>query len=371
MKLLTIVFSNHCNLDCTYCCVQSKNLSPNLSVDDAKAFIDKYFEDGCIIEFYGGEPFANIVQVNELYSYIKEEKYNDRECHIRIFTSGIGLPEHFMGDVYSGVITTSKFDEILISLDGFTYKENSQRFKTEEEFNIVMNSVKKYVELDSNVGISTVLFGKEKFENMFDNYLKFRELGVNYFSYEPLTIYNDTKPVVIPKEFMKIMVRQLYKIIEHSILYHADNTELFVAKELLSSNWFNRGEITQCSKMVRAISPRGNIYMCRDHAANEEELFYSPKVIQFLNKNNFKTTDETFPVIESNENNLTPCPVKNIQYRDAGIDTKLYWLEDEWQTLIMRPIYKSILAVNKGHSDLYREVLAIAGYTTDKLLDTL
>ena len=148
---------------------------------------------------------------------------------------------------------------------------------------------------------------------------------------------------------MKAFTENIYKVVKDI----SDNdligeVELFVAKELLSSSWYNNGEKTQCSKWIRALSPRGNIYMCRDHAANEEEMFYSPKVIQFFNKNNLKIDNGSFPFVEQNENNLTLCSVKNIQYRDLKIDDKLYWLDDEWQDLIIRPLYQIIMAIDVG-----------------------
>ena len=54
--LLTIVFSNHCDLDCNYCCIGDKNTSPVLDVDAAIEFVEKYAEEENILEFYGGEP---------------------------------------------------------------------------------------------------------------------------------------------------------------------------------------------------------------------------------------------------------------------------------------------------------------------------
>ena len=52
--LLPIVFSNHCNLDCAYCCITNKNTSPVLSLEKAIAHIEKnkslYGEENLEIE---------------------------------------------------------------------------------------------------------------------------------------------------------------------------------------------------------------------------------------------------------------------------------------------------------------------------------
>lgn len=362
MRLLTIVFSNHCDLDCTYCCVQSKNLSPvNANFEQIKEFIDQYVEDESCIEFYGGEPTLHKDLIKEILDYIDSLGV---KIYTRLYTNGM-----FKDWTDEEIVSISnRISETLISLDGFTFEENKQRFETEDEFNQVMKNIKTVLTTSTFLGISTVLYGRAKFENMFNNYKLFRSIGVNYFSYEPLTIYNDNKPVVIPKEFFKEFLIQINKIYQDSIENYPDDTYLFVAKELLSSKWFNQGERTQCSKMVRAISPRGNVYMCRDHAANEEELFYSPKIIQFLNKNNFKNDNESFPVIEQNENNLTPCPVKNIQYRGSKVDGSLYWLEDEVQKLYIEPLYRSIQVLDNKRKEAYNDMLTYSKTVTKYLM---
>ena len=37
--ILTVVFSNHCDLDCSYCCIGYKNNSPILSKESAIDFL--------------------------------------------------------------------------------------------------------------------------------------------------------------------------------------------------------------------------------------------------------------------------------------------------------------------------------------------
>lgn len=69
----------------------------------------------------------------------------------------------------------------------------------------------------------------------------------------------------------------------------------------MSSSWYNPKDCNKCSSVARAISPRGNVYMCRDHAANEEQIFYNPSVIQFFNNNKLKERDGSFKYILENE----------------------------------------------------------------------
>ena len=142
---------------------------------------------------------------------------------------------------------------------------------------------------------------------------------------------------------------------------------LFIAKELIAASWYSNGDKTRCSKIVRALSPRGNVYMCRDHAANEEEMFYSPKTIQFFSTNQFKSSNESFHVIESRENILTVCPVKNIQYEELDIKDKLYWLSDDYQKYLIKPLYESIVAINSQNEELYPFVENVASNIDDMI----
>ena len=89
------------------------------------------------------------------------------------------------------------------------------------------------------------------------------------------------------------------------------------------------------------------MYMCRDHAANEEQMFYSPSVIQFSNNNKLKERDGSFKHILENEGKYTPCVVKDFQYMQAGIIDSLYWLEDNFQNNIIKPLFMLIMKVNE------------------------
>lgn len=319
-------------------------MSPFLDINKIDDFITTYSTKKNVVEFYGGEPTLHKDLIFETINLIKS-KYSDKEFSYRLYTNGV-FKDYSISEIE---FIASNIDEILLSLDGFDCEDNTKRFTSIDEYNSVINNLKVLIANGANVGISSVLYNISNYSKIYDNYKKFFDIGVRYFSYEPLTIFQTDKAVVIPKKFMKAFTENIYKVVKDI----SDNdligeVELFVAKELLSSSWYNNGEKTQCSKWIRALSPRGNIYMCRDHAANEEEMFYSPKVIQFFNKNNLKIDNGSFPFVEQNENNLTLCSVKNIQYRDLKIDDKLYWLDDEWQDLIIRPLYQIIMAIDVG-----------------------
>lgn len=348
MKLLTIVFSNHCDLDCTYCCIGSKGLSPILSVDDAYSFIKSNMDpEDNVLEFYGGEPYEHTEQMYSIVDMLRCDGLIDK-FFIRAYTNGLSLFKNYYADMFS----VYDADELLISLDGLTYNNNSQRFKYKEDFETVLNNIKliakKRIEnrLPINTTLSQVIFGKDKAQNMLNVFNYFYN-DVSCFSYELLTVWNDDKTVVVPKDVFKKFIDNMWKI-AHFIVQFDTNGEksLFVCKELLSSNHYFVEKEKCCSSIARAISPRGNVYMCRDHAANEEHMFYGQHVIQFSNKNNLKMKDGGFDHIHKYENTHTPCVVKDMQYMFSSDVDKLYWLRDDFQEFIIRPLLEVVLAIN-------------------------
>lgn len=339
--ILTIVFSNGCDLDCSYCCIGSKNESPVLSVDKAIDFIKKYYipNEENVIEFYGGEPTLHWEEIKTTISIL--DSIEDLNPYYRLYTNGV-FEKESDESISEGM---SLIDEILISVDGHTPYLNRQRFN-EHTFNRIINNINNNAN-SSNIGISSVLFGKEKYDNIFDSYLFFKNMGVKYFSYEPLTVYNQDAVAVIPLDYFRKFSKGIFSIII-DMIKSGGEYELFVAKELLSSSWYKVDSCKTCSSICRAISPRGNIYMCRDHAANEEEMFYSAKVINFHKKNNLTEKDGNFDHIAKHEGIFTPCVVKDFQYISGGKEKYLYWLDPNFQYYIIKPMFDAIISMNSG-----------------------
>ena len=345
--LLTVVFSNECNLDCSYCCIGYKNNSPILSTDDATSFLSKYIKryEENTIEFYGGEPFVQYEKIIETINFVKLN-FKESEYYFRVYTNGMFL-ERLNQD---GLVNL--FDEIFVSLDGFGFENNCARFKTIEEYTSVLNGLIKLSKHDNNPTVlSTVLSSERQYKEMFDSYKSFLQIyNIRHFSYEPITVFNDDKTIVIPKRRLLLFLENILKI-SLDMFNKEDRGSLFVAKELMSAKWYDPEQGKRCSDVARAISPRGNIYMCRDFAANEENMFHRPNIIQFHNKNTLKMENGRFESIEKIEGAYTPCVVKDLQYSKSEKIDELYWLNKEWQDLVIRPMYQIISAVNDETSD--------------------
>lgn len=361
VMLLTVVFSNHCNLDCSYCCIGDKNTSPILTVTKAVEFLVDNVKDDeeNIVEFYGGEPLLHYEQIKKTIKYLRLAKPNVN-ITTRMYTNGL----FFKSDetyVLNYQEIVDYIDEVLISLDGSSWEHNKARFSKFYDFlttRTTVNGLSNYIDergLDNKVIISTVLSSDRQYENISNNIINFvAGHGVRHFSIELLTVFGDKTPVVISKKHFVEFVDGVFNALLYLCL-KKESTEkdysFFVAKELISTSWYNVGCGNSCSDIVRAISPRGNIYMCRDYAANEEKLFYGEKVIQFKNVNKLSIDYDNFKSIKELENRHTPCIVKDLQYESASIVDELYWLNDDFQELIIKPMHDAIVSFNNTTVD--------------------
>ena len=354
--LLTVVFSNHCNLDCSYCCIGDKNTSPILTVTKAVEFLIDNIKDDeeNIVEFYGGEPLLHYEQIKKTIKALRVIK-PCANITTRMYTNGLFF---YHDDTYvrNYKDITDYIDEILISLDGPSWEHNKARFFDFDQFAIIhsiISGLTNYIDelgLDNKVIISTVLSSDRQYSSLLENTIEFvNKSNVSHFSIEPLTIFGDRTPVVISRKHFKEFVECIFNILLY-LCTKKDVTgkdySLFVAKELISTSWYNVGCGNSCSDIVRAISPRGKIYMCRDYAANEEKLFHSEKVIQFKNVNKLSIDYDNFKSIKELENKHTPCIVKDLQYEAGGVVDQLYWLRDDYQEFIIKPMHDAIVSFN-------------------------
>ena len=86
-KNLTIVFSNHCNMDiyggCSYCCIQKRGSSPVLDLDTVLRKIKEIgVENIEILEYFGGEPTLHFYEISTLIKMFPNIKH-------RMYTNGL------------------------------------------------------------------------------------------------------------------------------------------------------------------------------------------------------------------------------------------------------------------------------------------
>lgn len=327
--LLTVVFSNHCQMDCAYCCIQHKNESPILSVQDIKSFIDKNLPSGHkddVVEFFGGEPTLHWSSIKEIMDIYPDMTF-------RIYTNG--LWDQIDGEYWD------KFDEILFSLDG-TFEMNHARKNSLEEYNKIVDNLKWLINRGINPGIAIVIGNDRQFKNLLNTIRYFEDIGVKYFSLEVATVWEDDQCIGLDKNRLFHFVLACMYLLNKSLC--GDLRYLNFPRELISSEfYFKNRDGSSCADTVRAISPRGNIYLCRDHAANEESLIKKSTKVKTLDEvlNDYKgltIRNNSFDHLKRYDK-INPCPVKAHQYEQANQLEKLWWTQGDIQENILQMLW--------------------------------
>ena len=171
-----------------------------------------------------------------------------------------------------------------------------------------------------------------------------------------MSVYNDDKPMLISLSHWEIFITNIYNVFIKAV-QSSNEYEFFVAKEFLSTDWYKFDKCKSCSSIARAISPRGKVYMCRDFAANEEKMFHSPSIVKFSNTNKLEIGYDGFKSIADIENDLTPCVVKDMQYKEKYTKEDLYWLGPDFQDLIIKPLLSFIIWINSCEGEYPDELL--------------
>lgn len=333
--LLTLVFSNHCNMDCSYCCITNKNTSPALPLEKAIAFVESY-PKADTIEFFGGEPTLHMDYMAAIMERFPSKSY-------RLYTN-LSFDNHQLE-----TIKRLQFDEIFASLDGKDYQQNKVRFHNssgEEGFNRAISNLVSLCEFSPyNLSLGMAIYSPLQYASLVENIDYFRSLGVKSFALEVVTTVGDFKQSSFNLDkLLKIADICVYISEEFNKEYHHNNNGLLFSlpRELISSDfYFNVMNGERCSSNSRAISPRGNQYICRDHAANEEGLEAKSKVLKFYKKdsvNSLQVFGEDGSHLESLED-IVPCALKSYAAIEYGYIDKMFWLKEDIQKNVIQPLF--------------------------------
>ena len=279
-KNISIVFSNHCNMDiyggCSYCCIQKRGSS---TVLDSNVVIQKIEETGLeninIVEFMGGEP---TIHYDEIYSIVS--KYPSLKY--RMYTNGL-----FNFEKWKNIIPL--FYEICFSQDGpdkFNSKRGIKNMKY--VYDLSLSNLKKMLEITENITVAIVPSTSFHYENLVYITNFYKKLGVKSFSIEIPSVIKDSfvNNSIKKEDFLNLFKYFLYNL--ELLLYNGEVFLVNIPKEFSSKQINSKG----CSDTNIAISPSGKSYYCRDTAANENSLLESNS-IKFYNKESIKKIEET------------------------------------------------------------------------------
>jgi len=165
---LTLILTLKCNLNCSFCPIEKKNISLNFKI--AQKAIDFFLFSGGFqktIKFFGGEPLLefNLLKKIILYSESKAKKLN-KKIKFLITTNGI-----FLEDT---VISFLKKHNIELTLSSHHFKKINE--KKGKVYQII-----SFPKISLNIDILP-----EKAKNLYNDFTKFYHLGFKKFNLLPV-----------------------------------------------------------------------------------------------------------------------------------------------------------------------------------------
>lgn len=330
-KNITVVISNHCNMDtvpsngCSYCCIQNRNTSKVLNFDDVDEFVKMNViplkDNVNFFEFFGGEPTLHFDVINRIL-----EKYP--EYNYRMYTNGLFDFEKWKD-------TLILFKEVLISHDGpglFNSKRGiGNNFEVTRQCE---ENISNCMEYGIPISIAIVPSTEKHYDNL-DEVISFfyEKFSIRSFSLEIPSVIQDFH---VNTKFSSV---HFNKIID---FFFSDTVSKFLKLPIEDRYILNipkehyPGQLntSNCSDTNLALSPNGKIYHCRDTAANENNLIKDNKITFFTNVDEIKKIEKTHT-----------CHVKKMQGYDysfiVGDDNNLY----------TRMMYSTISLMNKFYYD--------------------
>lgn len=347
MKTLTVIPTMHCQLSCSFClCRESLNKDVGSSVEDMVKFIDWQINisdenESFIIEFFGGEPTLAWDKVRAVQKQI-EAKHTDRNINWTLYTNGV------VPNTVSLEEMSESFDEIIVSVEG-DYELSNDRHPSIKSHTKAVNTIKSLLAL-GHCGVAFVL-DPNQIQNTERIVQFFENLGCNYYNFEILTHINNDKDSGLTLEHLYYYATVIFEHIVKHNLKHPDSPRGFtIPREFLASrNFYMMKGHKSCLEAFRALSPTGNVYPCRDWAANEDKLLKQsdPKSIYRSNQVvpfNIKTLtldkdSNEFPEEAKAYDQWIACPAKSAEHYHF-IGGSMPWIKDEvFQDLIILPLF--------------------------------
>ena len=348
----TLVLNDKCNLSCEYCCVlDSLNQGNEISLEDTYSFLDwqlKLYpkDEEHTIEFFGGEPTINWSSIKEIFKYL-DINYSDYNLSYRIYTNCV-----FNSKVKNDLDTWKKFDDIICSIDG-DFEDNIFRTKSKNTHKHIIENYQYLLNNLSTVGVAFVVHPESNLKGVYEY---FKSMGTRYYHFELATLWKDNKDNGITNEYLFNFCTFIYENVLIQNLNNQDNFFLFsIPRELLSSKYFFINKTRKsCFDEMRSLSPKGNIYFCRDLAVSEDHLFkMNQDTNMIFRENSFKPFNikglqldkESNSYLSSTRNydNLTSCPVKSFEFEHFTQVIPSWILDDDFQKIILFPIFEIML----------------------------
>lgn len=258
-----------CNMKCTYCYVDEKDLHHKdalMTWDMAKKAIDNFFSllrqhnhKFCIIRFFGGEPLLNWPVIKRSLDHIHIKK-QDISVHFILNTNGTIYLQKI-----ANILSKHRVG-IAISLDG-TQKEHNlfRQFKTgKPSYKTIARHIEKFLNTGCILGIETTIGDHNIFgiENLIDQIALWNTTFKTCIplSFQHLTIVNKTDLDTIP---VNKKIQQLTALMEYACQKNvkADTGMVHFSINALKGQR-NTGRYCRAMGGELCVYPNGDIYPC-------------------------------------------------------------------------------------------------------------
>lgn len=254
---VTILLTEKCNLQCTYC--YEHDFSERKKMDNftmkrvAEFILDQVKEkqpNYLGITLLGGEPLLNLDGVKYFINKFEEEQSTDLDISFRMTTNGTILNENVLEVLPS-------IDFLSVSIDGVKDVHDSNRVfsNLEGSFDTVIKNVEKILSINPNTA-ARMTITKKNISQLFENVRFLIETGFHYI--HPNIEFTDREWEENDAENLLDQMKKIYDLIE---MKKMKSTSI----EIPLYGYFKRkSRSSKCDggKNSFAISASGDIYPC-------------------------------------------------------------------------------------------------------------
>lgn len=381
ISAITLIMTTDCNLRCKYCFTQNYGYKPEYV--DQKVFIDfinelQEIKNGGSIEntFFGGEPFLNLDQMNEIQEYYQKKNFvhSDTRILFSAVTNGTIINDKIV-DFINKYLYNIQF-----SIDGSIKTQDKYRVTQNNRgsYYLILNQISKNLKnINTNMSIKQTYqpYGQlnilENYKDQYQNFfhplknITFTSMiirSVDAFEQEEQIQYIDEYAKAYNWWYENFVKKGFYK--EQSFFGEFTRNVQDINGTL--NNFFTTENKTPCGqgKSLFGIDQNGNLYPCH-HFQYSEPGYTDFKLLTYKQNGDLSKIDLE-KLQQFNSYNLTKgpcnhcqasqncyyCLAENYQYRkNLNMPDKKLCLVSRSENSIQQTYYKKILQTNNDFID--------------------
>lgn len=307
---LFIILNRDCNLNCEYC--YEKKEPGEMSFFVLKKSIEALFnyngmEKKKTITFFGGEPLLSKNLIYKVCSIVsKINNLSSKKIELFMSTNGLLLDSIFINNI-------SKYNfwnNIQVSIDSFSFKNNKARVSTEEQHLIILKNLELLVNSKVNSVVHTVL-GPHNISSFGEDTINFLKMGVKGIGHmyamdaNLFEFWHDENTLSIFKEQVKTIADFL---LSSNGKYSVKNVKIF---RDFSDDKFLFDRACGAGTNTFTVDVNGDIYPCYRFMYLKDKDRFKVGSVCDLSKLNTAILSEFYAPFILSKNPCMTCNAKN------------------------------------------------------------